>query len=482
MSLFEWSNQHNTIDILGINKRTLNITKTGLPYFDTLRLYGAIDLYIGLQEEVTIHDIGNAWIVSGHTRTHFLDGRDQDALKIINNTKRFDSKQYCDKLLSSLLEGKAFLDEQYIEGNKKYDATLQDGIRGISAYLYETLQTGQTSKKECKAQIPLAHGVLAYAGLRRTEGIGNITFLPVFEGRIDLSKVISPLRAWIDTPNVLCSQALALLLLKTALFSDGYHKRLTAVVFNTRLGQQRSDNYSGLISIDSTAIGKLERSDFANHLYLSLRRLIGKAWKQGKATEFNEDAYVFAQWLIQPVSKHLSSLITSQEKMVREGLQSIFSANLFVREVFEMSYGNWTGDHDAIRKLARAVSSAIQWARGRNSNGDWRSPEEQRKKWYEEVSILRSTPTMKSFIERILILLEQGHREHSQIGASFRDENFDPVAIFNSVGINNKDFETFRDLFRMYLIQESAYKSKDENNDIHDDIAESSENNEGKEE
>ena len=72
-------------------------------------------------------------------------------------------------------------------------------------------------------------------GRKRTERLGNILFLPVFEGQIDLSKVVSPLRAWLGLPNVTCSQALALLSLKSSLFSEGYEKRLSAVVFNTNL-------------------------------------------------------------------------------------------------------------------------------------------------------------------------------------------------------------------------------------------------------
>ena len=57
-----------------------------------------------------------------------------------------------------------------------------------------------------------------------------------------------------------------------------------------------------------------------------------------------------------------------------------------------------------------------------------------------------------------MILIEQGHRERGQVGTAHRDEDFDPKALFDSIGTNRSEFETFRDLFRMYLVQESTYK------------------------
>lgn len=123
-----------------------------------------------------------------------------------------------------------------------------------------------------------------------------------------------------------------------------------------------------------------------------------------------------------------------------------------------MTYGNWNGDHESVRKLARAVASGISWARGRDEHGKWLEDKEQRKNWYNEVTMLRSAPSAKTFRERVMILIEQGHREHGQIGTAHRDEDFDPEALFSSIGTNRSEFEKFRDLFRMYLVQESTYK------------------------
>jgi len=120
-----------------------------------------------------------------------------------------------------------------------------------------------------------------------------------------------------------------------------------------------------------------------------------------------------------------------------------------------MTYGNWNGDHEAVRKLARAVASGIYWARGSDKHDDYK---EQRKNWYDEVTMLRSAPSAKTFIERVMILIEQGHREHGQVGTAHRDEDFDPKALLDSIGTNRSEFEMFRDLFRMYLVQESTYK------------------------
>lgn len=320
--------------------------------------------------------------------------------------------------------------------------------------------------------------MLAFAGKKRTESLGNILFLPVFEGRIDLSKVVSPLRAWLGLPNVICSQALALLSLKSSLFSEGYEKRLSAVAFNTNLGSQRSDNYSGLISIKSTAIDKIETADFAVHGYRIFRTLVGKGWsKKGrdyKATEFASDALAMAYWLMQPVGKHLSSMITSQERLKAKGYSHIFIKQEYVKEVFSMSYGDWKGDHEAVRKFAKAVASAIYFAR-QSKAGEG----EKGKVWYDEVVMLRSAPSARAFRERALILLEQGHREHGQIGTVHRKEDYNPSALLASIG-EGRDFETFRDLFRMYLIQESTYKPKESEPEISD--ADASEINNSKEE
>ena len=475
MSAFDWSTAATALHNFGGDPTTLHIEKTGLPFYDTLRLYGAIDLYIGLREDVTIEDTGIRWKVTGRRRPRFMDGRDVAFLNRIKEQfggrKNPNSEEYCKKMYSYLVNAKSFRDEKPFPADKafvKLDSTLQAGIRGISAANYETLQTGQTSKKECKAMIPLSEGLLAFAGKKRAENVSRIYFLPVFEGRIDLSKVVSPIRMR-GSPNVLCTQALMLLALKTSLFAEGYQDRLTSVVYNTDFGSRNAFNFSGIIKISSTAIGKIKSAELVSHTYQTFRELIRDAWDgQGKPNKLTSAAMGMAYWLMQPVSKHLSSMITAQERLYKDKgakstlfyIQNKNHAN-HVKEIFEMTYGNWNGDHEAVRKLARAVASGIYWARGRDEHGNWLKDEEQRKNWYNEVTMLRSAPSVRTFRERAMILIEQGHREHGQIGTVHRDENPDPkalLALLDSIGTNRSEFEKFRDLFRMYLVQESTYK------------------------
>jgi hypothetical protein len=458
---FDWSSAQSVLQDFGGKKETFYVPKTGLPFFDALRLYGAIDLYIGLREDVMIKDNGNEWEVVGSVRQHHVLKKDEDTFKLTGK-KRPAPAAYCQALREHLYERNPIANKDYVKTKgafSKFDPILQAGIRGISAYTYETLQTGETSTPVCIATIPLYHGLLAFAGKKRTATIGNIVFLPVFEGRVDFSKVISPLRVWLNLPNVICSQALAILALKTSLHSEGYQKQLSAVVFKTNLGSQRSDNYSGMISIKSTAIAKLESSNVVSRLYSILKSLVIMGWKrvgrEFKSTEFSSDALAMAYWLVQPFGKHLASMITSQEKLKASGYQHIFIEKEYVKEVFNMSYGDWNGDFEAVHKLAKAVASAIYFARQSKANEG-----EKGKAWYDEVVMLRSAPTPKAFFERILILLEQGHREHGQVGTIHRDEIFDPSDLFKSIGKDRSDFETFRDLFRMYLVQESTYKAK----------------------
>ena len=49
---FSWSGAQVALEGFGGSPTSLFVTKTGLPFFDALRLYGAIDLYIGLREDV----------------------------------------------------------------------------------------------------------------------------------------------------------------------------------------------------------------------------------------------------------------------------------------------------------------------------------------------------------------------------------------------------------------------------------------------
>ena len=122
-----------------------------------------------------------------------------------------------------------------------------------------------------------------------------------------------------------------------------------------------------------------------------------------------------------------------------------------------MSYGDWKGDHESVRKFARAVASGIYYARMKDQKAEDRS-----KAWYDEVTMLRSAPSAKAFLERAMILIEQGHREHSRVGTGHWDQAFDPQSLLSSIGNDRSAFETFRDLFRMYLVQESTYKTRDE--------------------
>ncbi len=467
MSDFSWATAHSTLEGFGGTPVTLYVPKTGLPFFDALRLYGSIDLYIGLREDVSIDDRGDRWKVSGRCRTGRISGKDERAFQQVWSKKKPEPGPFCRLLRSHLMEGVPLQGEEKwppaVKGLAGLDAPLQAGIRHTAAASYATLQSGQTSPSTCCVlKIPLSDGILAFAGKKRVEAVGEMTFLPVFEGQIDLSKVVSPLRAWVGVPNVLCSQALVLLALKTSLFVEGYQKRLKGVVFKTDFPGQRSDNYSGLVTIASTAIGRIRSVNFVAHVYRIFRELIAKAWKrQGRSyqtTSRTPDALGMAYWLMQPVGKHLTSMITSQERLRRERVPHIFTSPEYVKEVFGMSYGEWKGDHEAVRKFARAVASGIYHAR----MDEKKDKSERGKAWYDEVTMLRSASSAKAFVERAMILIEQGHRKHTQVGTTHRNEAYDPQKLLGSMGDDRGNFETFRDLFRMYLVQESTYQAKEE--------------------
>jgi len=470
---FSWGTAQSTLEGFGGSPVSVHVPKTGLPFFDALRLYGAIDLYIGLREDVLISDNGDRWEVSGRCRTKMIAGRDEAAFQQVWSQKNPKAGPFCSLLHYSLSTGVSFPNGEQkwtpaVKALSGLDAALQSGIRHTAASSYETLQSGQTSPSSvCVLKIPLSDGVLAFAGKKRIEGIGDITFLPLFEGQIDLSKVVSPLRARLGLPNVLCAQVLISLALKTSLFAEGYQDRLKAVVFSTDFDSRNRDNYSGLITIASTGVGKMRSASLVYHMYRVFRELVRNAWNTQRRISRQEElklaALGMAYWLLQPVGKHLASMITSQERLRRERFQVVFTRADYVKEVFKMSYGNWRGDHEAVRRFARAVSSAIKWARGRDRNGNWLPDEEQRKNWYDEVTMLRSAPSAKPFIERAMILIEQGHREHSQVGTAHRDEAYDPHNLLSSLGSDRgSEFETFRDLFRMYLVQESTYQAREE--------------------
>lgn len=465
---FDWSVLPQTLGEFGGSPITLHIPKTGLPYFDALRLYGAIDLYVGLREDISIHDAGKEWRVEGRSRAVRLRGRDERILTQIRKgslkpkpRRDFVERAYCQALRSRLLSSKeeqAFQDSLH-EANGPFagfDSAIQSGIRGVAAASYDTLQSGQSSDEVCIAHIPLSDGLLAFAGYKRSETIGDILFLPLFEGRIDLSKVVSPLRAWLASPNPLCAQALMILGLKTSLFVEGFQERLSAVVYNKRV-KQGDFAFSGVVSIASTAVGKIKSPEFAADTYRVFRQLIVRGWKNGKTTDLAFYAIAMANWLLQPSRKNLSTMVTSQERLYRDGQPHIFIHSDYVKEAFTMSCGDWQGDYEAVRKFAKAVASGIFFARMAG-----REFKERQKAWYDEITMLRSAPSQKSFVQRAMILVEQGHAEHSEVGTSHRGEAFDPKALCDSIGKDRNDFESFRDLFRMYLVQESKYIKKDE--------------------
>lgn len=463
MSAFDWSKAAETLVGFGGNPITLHVPKTGLSFFDALRLYGAIDLYIGLREDVEIHDEGIRWKVNGHVREQRIAGKPEKTAKVLKKPVQIYDQHWLTTLKDALLGNHDWPTEPQREATqtplKNPDSVFKDGVRDQSASSYKGLETGYGRP----SKIPAADALLAFAGQKRTEKMADIMFLPIFEGRIDLAKVISPLRACLRTPNALYAQALMLLALKTSLFAEGYQDRLTAVVYNTNLASQKGFNYSGVIKIESTAVGKMRSAQLVNHAYHTFRILVSKAWTmRGQSTELTPDALAMAYWLMQPVGKHLTSMITSQERLKAKSYSHLFIEPEYVKEVFTMSYGGWQGDHETVRKFARAVASGIKWARGRDEYGKWLKEEDQRKNWYGEVTMLRSSSSAKAFLERALILIEQGHREHGQIGTAHRNEDFDPKAIQEAIGKDRSDFETFRDLFRMYLVQESTYRGKDE--------------------
>lgn len=278
---FDWSSATSLLQDFGGEKKTFYVPKTGLPFFDALRLYGAIDLYIGLREK----DNGNEWEVTGSVRQHHVSKRDEASFKIAYKNRNPTAEVYCQNLRSYINERQPIESDVFVKAEEEFvglDAVLQTGIRGVSAYTYETLQTGQTSKSECKAEILLSQGLLAFAGKKRCDTIGKILFLPIFEGRIDFSKVVSPLRFWIGPPNILCAQALMFLALKTSLFSEGYQDKLSAVVYNTDFDPRKNFNCSGIISIKSTAVDKLKSAHLIGHIYRIFRRIIENAWRKPK--------------------------------------------------------------------------------------------------------------------------------------------------------------------------------------------------------
>jgi hypothetical protein len=458
---FDWTAARAAFEDFGGSPVTLHVPKTGLPFFDALRLYGAIDLYIGLREETSIYDAGAEWVVDGLRRKHRVEGRALKAVERVWKKKSPSPKSFSSSLDASVASAQPIPSDPRIKvvgALRGIDAALQNGVRDTSASSYETLETGSEARC-CVTDVPLSQGVLAFAGRARVETVGDVVFLPIFEGQVDFTKIVSPLRAWLSTPHVLCAQALVLLSLKASLFAEGYQDRLTAVVFTTRLPSRKHANYSGLVAISSTAIGRIRSPGLAAHFVAAYRELIRAAWRRGKATPLMADALNTTFWLMQPIRKNVSAMLAAQEHLRFERKPDIFSEGRWAREVFEMTYGDWQGDHEAVRAFARATASAIYHARMKEcvQRKDWAGAG---KAWYDEVVMLRSSPSAKAFMERALILLEQGHREHSGVATHHRQEAFDPEPILKNISEERTDFETFRDLFRMYLLQESTWGVK----------------------
>ncbi len=472
MSGLNWCDTSEALRGFGGEVVCLRIPKTGLAYFDALRLYGAIDLFIGLREETEIHDEGWAWRVTSLRRPTRLQHRAVSAFRRVAGPRQgSDAQRYLAEILGSLVKGippSSTRDVPVKGALQGVDAALQTGVRGVAALDYDTLETSQTSRKECQAGVALPDAVLAYAGKRRTETVGEITFLPLYEGVVDLAKVVSPLRfgRGMSSVNPLCDQAYVLLALRTSLFAEGYHERLSGVVFTTSRPSKSSFNYSGLVSIHSTAVARIATAELANHAFGVYRRIyqetiraIGE--RRGDADRLRNGLMEMAAWVLQPTVGSLQSLVSSQEKRYADaGLSS--SSTLFApphryaKEVFAMTCGDWKGDYEAVKSFAKAVSSAIYYARilPLTSNPGCTN-EEKGKAWYDEVSLLRSAPTLRQFLDRALVLLEQGHRASPYVGTERRGEAYSPPALLESIGEGQHSYERFRLLFRMYLIQES---------------------------
>jgi hypothetical protein len=465
---FDWAQNVNIVNSFGGESTVLHVKKTGLFFFDALQLYGAIDLFLGIREDVSIHDAGIEWIVEGRARPARLQMRGERAYRVLRSgsikpkpSRNVSENEYYEKLramLTSTVPNEHFSESLHLANGpfSGLDSAIQSGIRGTAAASYHTLQSGQSSDKVCIAQIPLHQGFLAFCGSKRTQSIGDIVFLPIFEGVIDLSKVISPTAAWVASPNPLCAQALMLLTLKTSLFAEGFQDRLTAVVYNKRV--QRGDfAYSGVIAIDSTAISskKMKSAILASDAYYALQRLMRDGWKNGKATGLEIHAFAMANWIMHPTGRNLSTMIASQERLHRDRRHHML-AHGHVKEIFNMSYEWKADDYETVRRFAKAVASGIFYARMKEvEKKDWG------KAWFEEVTLLRSASSPRSFIRRAMYLVEKGHAKQSRIGTSEWDQSFEPQ-LLRIIGENRNEFESFRDLFRMYLVQESKPPERDE--------------------
>jgi hypothetical protein len=376
--------------------------------------------------------------------------RDTNALKVVRPSgKTTDGDEFCKKLRAAIISGSRIPrtedpDQKVPTDDRNFslDPVLQAGIRDLQAAEYDSMNS---TEAKYTARIPLSDAVIAYAGLKRTESASDMQFLPIFEGQIDLGKIVAPIRSSLSVPNPLCAQVLMLLSLKTALWSEGYSQRLSAVAYSKK--KRQNFNYSGIIRIASTAIGQIDDGVFCGLLYRVFRRMLNASWKNKKATPMAPHTFAVAEWLMQPLPRTLAGMIMAQEFLLKTGNLPFLVVHDNVRKVFEMTYADRKIDHEAVRQLAKTTSSAIYRLGPADAS-------KRRQHWYNEVVALRNAPNKESFRHRVLTLIEQGRAKDSWI------EGFNPESLLSSMGDTRPSFEEFRDCFRMYLIQESAPKDK----------------------
>jgi len=65
---FDWSQAAALLSDFGGQAVELVVAKSGLPFFDALQLYGAIDLYIGTREDIFVRDDGCEWYILANRR------------------------------------------------------------------------------------------------------------------------------------------------------------------------------------------------------------------------------------------------------------------------------------------------------------------------------------------------------------------------------------------------------------------------------
>ena len=106
MPEFAWALARNALMGFGGVAITLHVDKTGLPFYDALRLYGAIDLYVGTREDVRICDCGDRWEVSARARPAHLVERDLSAFCAVRrDRKKPAAAHFCATLRDSLISG-----------------------------------------------------------------------------------------------------------------------------------------------------------------------------------------------------------------------------------------------------------------------------------------------------------------------------------------------------------------------------------------